>query len=100
MRGSGICPSISERAEARPGLADCIEDIQQVARGARKPIKPRYQKDIPRTKLSNCFRQCLSLGHCATNLLCEYSAIDPGLLYVVATAFVADLEDLRRRRQI
>jgi hypothetical protein len=40
MGGSGIAPSILERAEARAGLLHRFQDIQRVAGGAGQPVEP------------------------------------------------------------
>src|SRR5262249_31428990 len=48
MSGRGIGPSILERFEAGAALADLIEHVEQVARRAGQPIKPRDHDYVAR----------------------------------------------------
>src|SRR5215470_10251171 len=57
MSGRGIGPSILERFEAGAALADLIEHVEQVARRAGQPIKPRDHDYVARLKPADCLRQ-------------------------------------------
>src|SRR5262245_17454650 len=46
VRRRGISPRIGERLEAGTGLADRIEDVEQIARRSSEPIEPRHQQQI------------------------------------------------------
>ena len=42
----GVSPSVAQRAEARPALADGGQQVEQIARRARQTVQPRHQQHV------------------------------------------------------
>src|SRR5262249_56979135 len=46
-RGCRVCPTVLERLEAGAGLADRVQNVEQVSRRARQPIEARHSPPPP-----------------------------------------------------
>src|SRR5215472_4875479 len=40
VRRRGVGPGLAQRSELRAGLGDAVEDVQEIARRSRQPVKP------------------------------------------------------------
>ena len=68
VRGGGVGPGIGDRAEARALLRNGGDHVQQVARAAGRPIKPRHKHTSPGPSASiarcSCLRSKRELPRC------------------------------------
>jgi hypothetical protein len=84
VRRRGVRPGVLERAETGAGLLDGIEDVEQVACGARQAVQARDNEHIARLEPVDRLSE---LGAVAARAGCVAAGVDRGA--AAPTTFVS-----------